>query len=36
MENEQYFVADNVEVYDFKAWTRDCSWQWHVADTQSI
>ena len=32
-EKERYFAADQVDGYGFKKWTRDCSWQWHVADT---
>ena len=27
------FAADLLKVYDFKKWMRDCSLQWHMADT---
>ena len=33
MEKEQYFAADQVKGYGFKKSTRNCSWQWDVADT---
>ena len=33
MEKERYFAADQVNGYGFKKLTRDCNWQWHVADT---
>ena len=33
MEKEWNFAADKVKVYGFKKWTRDCGWQWGVADT---
>ena len=33
MEKEQYFAADQLKGYGFKKWMRDCSLQWHVADT---
>ena len=33
MEKERNFAAEHVKSYGFNKRTRDCGWQWHVADT---